>query len=176
MIRRALVIVAWLIVLCSVRSPSAAAQARPTVFIHGFAAEASDWAATADRLKARVAIAPHMPKVSWREKFETQGKQVESQLSSLATNSIAVGHSNGGVVAREWARLRQLGGIVTIGTPHRGAPMLANLPGWAAFTGSTRGLVNQVFSAFSDEHGLDLDPRHCRERATRRRPTTASGR
>ena len=146
MIRRSLVI-AWLIVLCGYAS-NAGAQARPTVFIHGFAAEASDWTATADRLKARVAIAPQMPKVSWREKFESQGKQVESQLASLATNSIAVGHSNGGVVAREWSRLRQLGGIVTIGTPHRGAPILTNLPGWAAFTGTTRGLVNQVFSAF----------------------------
>lgn len=148
MIRRAFVI-PWLILACAYSS-NAEAQARPTVFIHGFNAQASDWAGTADCLKARVAIAPYLPKVSWREKFENQGKQIESQLHSLATNSIAVGHSNGGVVAREWARLRQLGGIVTIGTPHRGVPMLANLPVWAAFTGSTRGLVNQVLSAFSD--------------------------
>jgi pimeloyl-ACP methyl ester carboxylesterase len=146
---RWVLVVAWLAGLCASGS-RADAQARPTVFIHGFGAEAADWAATADRLKARVAIAPHLPKVSWREKFETQGKQVESQLSSLATNSIAVGHSNGGVVAREWSRLRQLGGIVTIGTPHKGVPLLANLPGWAAFTGTTRGMVGQVFSAFRD--------------------------
>jgi len=148
MMRRTLM-AASIIGVC-VSASDAAGQARPTVFIHGFAAEALDWAATADRLKARVAIAPHMPKVSWKEKFDSQGRQVESQLSSLATNSIAVGHSNGGVVAREWARLRQLGGIVTIGTPHRGVPLLTNLPGWAAFTGSTRGLVNEVFTAFWD--------------------------
>jgi pimeloyl-ACP methyl ester carboxylesterase len=135
-------------VLC-VSASDASGQARPSVFIHGFGAEASDWAATADRLTARVAIAPYLPNVSWRERYENQGQQVESQLSSLATDSVAVGHSNGGVVAREWARLRQLGGIVTIGTPHRGLPLLTNLPGWAAFTGSTRGLVNQAFSAFS---------------------------
>ena len=138
---------ASVVVLCLLPA-HAAAQARPAVFIHGFGAEASDWAATADRLKARVPIAPYLPKVSWKEKFENQGKQVQNQLTSLATNSIAVGHSNGGVVAREWARLRQLGGIVTIGTPHRGVPLLANLPFWAAFTGTTRGLVNEAFSAF----------------------------
>ena len=149
MSRALLVILATALVSC-LGEAEAGGQARPSAFIHGFVAEPSDWAATANRLKARVAIAPHLPKVSWREKFETQGKQVESQLSSLATNSIAVGHSNGGVVAREWARLRQLGGIITIGTPHRGAPILANLPGWAAFTGTTRGLVNRVFSAFAD--------------------------
>ena len=129
-------------------SSPAAGEARPTAFIHGFAAESSDWAATADRLKARVAIAPHLPKVSWKEKFDTQARQVELQLGALATNSIAVGHSNGGVVAREGARLRQLGGIVTIGAPHRGAPLLANLPMWAAFSGSTRGLIGEVFNAF----------------------------
>ena len=165
MSRALLVIVARLLSHISARLRRG--QARPSAFIHGFGAEPSDWAATADRLKARVAIAPHLPKVSWREKFETQGKQVESQLSSLATNSIAVGHSNGGVVAREWARLRQLGGIITIGTPHRGAPILANLPGWAAFTGTTKGLVNRAFSAFADDDGLDIDPRDCRKRAPR---------
>jgi pimeloyl-ACP methyl ester carboxylesterase len=138
-----------LVLVSSAVASTAEGQARPTVFIHGFAAEASDWSATADRLKARVSIAPHLPKLSWREKFETQGKQLQTQLGSLPTNTIAVGHSNGGVVAREWARLRQLGGIVTIGTPHRGAPILANLPGWAAFTGSTRGLVDAAFTAFS---------------------------
>src|SRR5262245_55128998 len=118
--------------LCLVSS-SAAGQARPAVFIHGFGAESSDWAATAGRLKARGPIPAYLTSVSWKEKFETQGKQIETQLSTLATNSVAVGHSNGGIVAREWSRIRQLGGVVTIGTPHRGAPILANLPGWAAF-------------------------------------------
>jgi hypothetical protein len=67
-IRRAFVI-PWLILSCAYSS-NAEAQARPTVFIHGFNAQATDWAGTADRLKARVAIAPYLPKVSWREKFE----------------------------------------------------------------------------------------------------------
>lgn len=146
------IIAACLVTVCAWPS-AAAAQATPTAFVHGFGAEASDWAATADRLKKRVAIAPQLPKMPWREKFENQGKQLQSQLGSLPTNTIAVGHSNGGVVSREWARLRQLGGIVTIGTPHKGAPIIANLAGWAAFTGSTRGMVNQVFSAFT--YGTD---------------------
>jgi pimeloyl-ACP methyl ester carboxylesterase len=146
---RTLLTIAWTVAL-SLVSSVADGQARPTAFIHGFAAESSDWAATADRLRARAAIQPYLPALSWKEKFETQAKQVEKQLSALATNSIAIGHSNGGIVAREWTRTRQLGGIVTIGTPHRGTPILANLPGWAAFSGTTRGLVNEVFSAFSD--------------------------
>jgi pimeloyl-ACP methyl ester carboxylesterase len=146
--RQTPLVIAWAVAVCLVSS-SAAGQARSTVFIHGFAAESSDWAATAERLRARVAIQPYLPTVSWKEKFETQAKKVETQLSALAPTSVAVGHSNGGIVAREWARLRQLGGIVTIGTPHRGAPILANLPRWAAFSGTTRGLINEVFSAFA---------------------------
>ena len=145
---RAPLVLAWAVALCLLSSV-AAGQARSTVFIYGFGAESSDWAATAERLRARVSIQPYLPAVSWKEKFDTQARQVETQLSALATNSVAVGHSNGGIVAREWARIRQLGGIVTIGTPHRGAPILANLPGWAAFSGTTRGLINEVFSAFA---------------------------
>ena len=134
---------------CLCVSTGARAQSRPTTFLHGFAAEASDWAATADRLRKRVSITPHLPSLPWREKYETQARQLQNALGSLPSNAVAVGHSNGGIVAREWSRLRALGGVVTIGAPHRGAPILANLPVWAAFSGTTSGLVGEAFAAFA---------------------------
>jgi pimeloyl-ACP methyl ester carboxylesterase len=131
-------------------APDAEAQNRNAVFIHGFGAEASDWAATADRLKASVAITPHLPAIKWREKYETQAKTLHSQpaYQGLPTNAVAIGHSNGGIVAREWSKLHRLGGIVTLGTPHLGAPIMGNLVRWAAFTGTTRGMVTDVVRAF----------------------------
>ena len=131
-------------------SNTAQAQSRPTVFLHGFAAQASDWATTAERLRLRVAITPNLPSLPWKEKYETQAKQLHAALGSLPANAVAVGHSNGGIVAREWIRLRpSMGGVVTIGTPHRGAPILVHLPAWAAFSGTTNYLVGRVFGAFS---------------------------
>lgn len=134
--------------------PSGAeAQTRSSVFLHGFASEASDWAATADRLKQRVVIQPHLPSLPWKETYEKQAKTLQglAGIGALPTNTVVVGHSNGGVVAREWSRLRPFGGVVTIGTPHHGVPLLTHLPFWAAFTGTLRGLVGEVGGAFVEE-------------------------
>lgn len=108
------------------------AQDRPTVFIHGLNSTEQTWAATATRLAADVQIAAHLPNPAWRSTFETQAAQVQAAVGSLPGSTIAIGHSNGGLVAREWSRSRPLSGIVTLGTPHGGTPLIGNI---AAYTG-----------------------------------------
>jgi pimeloyl-ACP methyl ester carboxylesterase len=129
------------------------AAGTPVVFLHGFGSQAADWKATAVWLKDRLQIKSRRPELTWRNTFESQAHelQVESdgKYGALPNNTIAVGHSNGGLVAREWSRLHRLGGIITLGTPHRGAPILPHFQDFVAFEGFTQGLLNQVVSAFT---------------------------
>jgi pimeloyl-ACP methyl ester carboxylesterase len=127
----------------------ARAQEQPAVFVHGFAASGSDWAATADRLRQTVAIAPHLPSLSWRQAYEQQAADLHATLGGLPGSTVALAHSNGGVVARQWSRHRPLSGIVTIGTPHRGVPLVAAFHRWLNFNDETPVLLNRVLSAFS---------------------------
>ncbi len=125
------------------------AQDQPAVFVHGFAAAGADWAATAERLRQTVAIEPHRPDLSWRASYEDQASALQASLGHLAGGTVAVAHSNGGVVARQWTRHRPLSGIVTIGTPHRGVPLVAAFHRWTRFHSETPVLLNRVLGAFS---------------------------
>ena len=129
----------------------AAAQNRPTVFLHGLAGEAADWAQTAERLRALVAVEPHIPGLPWRQTYEDQARELQSRADyqNLPASTVAIGHSNGGLVAREWSRHRRLDGIVTIGTPHQGAPIMARLRNWSSFNSVAPLLLNTVVEAFS---------------------------
>jgi pimeloyl-ACP methyl ester carboxylesterase len=106
-----------------------AAQDRLTVFLHGFASNASTWQSTANRLGARLQITPALPDLPWLDGFHAQAAHLDylASVYGAPSNMVAVGHSNGGVVARALATRRNLGGIVTMGSPHRGAPLIANL-------------------------------------------------
>ena len=135
---------------CALVAVTAAAQGRPTVFMHGLGAEASDWGPTADRLKSSLAIDPHIPSLRWRSEFQRQVDDLQSnaEFRTMPDNTIAVGHSNGGVVARQWSRVHGLDGIVTIGTPHHGAPVIQHLLAWSSFNAVAPGLLNDVLRSF----------------------------
>ncbi len=129
----------------------ARAQDQPAVFLHGLASSGSGWADAAARLAARLAIDPHTPDLSWQDSYQTQAQSLQTRPETMAlgANVVAIGHSNGGVVAREWSRSRRLAGIVTIGTPHQGAPLIPHLRAWADFNAGTPSLLNSVLDAFS---------------------------
>jgi hypothetical protein len=129
---------------------SVAAQDRPAVFLHGFAAEPSDWASAAARLQQQTMIAPQLPALPWRSSYVDQVRSLQSNpaYAGLPSTTVAVGHSNGGIVAREWSRSHRLGGVITIGTPHRGAPIVPHFRDWVAFNSTTSTLLNIVISAF----------------------------
>jgi pimeloyl-ACP methyl ester carboxylesterase len=98
-----------------------AAQDVPTVFIHGLASSADAWRDTASRLEQQLRITAYAANLDWRDWYENQGRALQSSGAGLPVSTIAVGHSNGGIVAREWSKWRPLRSIVTLGTPHEGA-------------------------------------------------------
>ncbi|HXH05490.1 MAG TPA: hypothetical protein VNI83_02755 [Vicinamibacterales bacterium] len=153
--------------LCSTAG-RAGAQDIPAVFIHGLASSGSTWTDASVRLASTHRITPLRPDLPWREEFPAQASQLQAALGRLPESTIAIGHSNGGLVAREWSRAQRLGGLVTLGTPHYGAPPVNNLSAWATFLVYAGTGLADVFNAVGScaatacgaewmlvEHGLD---------------------
>ena len=57
--------------------------------------------------------------------LETQTAALDGALGGLPANTIAIGHSQGGLVTRQWSRTKALRGILTLGTPHTGSQLTA---------------------------------------------------
>ena len=110
-----------LAVLCVVGRP-VAAQDRPMVFVHGLQGSPDTWREAADRLRSTLAVSTYTPGIRWAESFEAQASELQGQFGSLPDTTVVVGHSNGGVAARQWSRLRGLSGVMTVGSPQQGAP------------------------------------------------------
>jgi pimeloyl-ACP methyl ester carboxylesterase len=104
----------------------AAAQDRVTLFLHGFSSNAATWQDTAARLAARLQITPVVPELPWHLPFDTQASHLNGLATGAPADMVAIGHSNGGLVARQLSTKRALGGLVTLGTPHEGAPLVRN--------------------------------------------------
>lgn len=100
---------------------AATAQDTPVVFLHGFASSQDTWHAAATRLSATLRIEPHRVNLPWHEAIETQAATAQNAKGGLPPSTIAVAHSQGGVVARQWSRSKPLSGILTLGTPHTGS-------------------------------------------------------
>jgi pimeloyl-ACP methyl ester carboxylesterase len=127
------------------------AQDRPVVFLHGLFSSGDTWAGAAQRLSAQLAIAPHVPTTDEGAPYAVQAAQVQNAVGGLDGSVIAIGHSNGGIVARQWSQAHGVSGIITVGTPHFGAPILPNFASYANFG---IGLLDAVF-AFINEFNAD---------------------
>jgi pimeloyl-ACP methyl ester carboxylesterase len=103
------------------------AQDAPAVFVHGLAADQHTWQATASRLQQQLAIRPYIPGLSWREIIETQARELQNQFGGLPASTVAIGHSNGGLVARQWSQQHPVRALLTVGTPNTGAPAVDHL-------------------------------------------------
>jgi pimeloyl-ACP methyl ester carboxylesterase len=119
---RAIVAVA----LVGVLGQATRAQDVPVVFVHGVFSTGDGWRQTAARLATRLQIEPHVVDLDSRDYLERQTSQLHALKGGLPTHSIAIGHSQGGLLAREWTRTKSLRGILTVGTPHWGAPLSRN--------------------------------------------------
>jgi pimeloyl-ACP methyl ester carboxylesterase len=126
-----------------------AAQDRSVVFLHGLFADSRTWDAAAARLQGQLALQPYVPTTDEGAPYETQAAQVQGALGWLDGSAIAIGHSNGGLVARQWSQSHPLSGIVTVGTPHLGAPLLANFGSYANFGYTLRDAIWAVFDEFN---------------------------
>ncbi len=138
------------VVLTALVADAAWAQDQPVVFIHGLRATDATWADAAGRLEDELAIAAYRPNPDWRSTFSDQANQVEQSVSEVAGSPIAIGHSNGGVVAREWSRRHPLRGLVTLGAPNQGAPLAYNILDWANFNFLVSDTITDLYGTFSD--------------------------
>lgn len=130
-------------------APPASAQERPVVFVHGFMSDGGTWAGAAARLAQRLELAPATPTLSSRALYESQASELQAQLGHLPSSVVAVGHSNGGLVSRQWARQHPASAIVTVGTPHRGAPLVSNLYFYAGYHNALLSSFNEVYRLFA---------------------------
>ena len=103
----------------------AAAQDVPVVFVHGIFSHSSTWSATSQRLASVLRITPYLVDMPSTAVIETQASVLDRTMGGLPSNTIAVGHSQGGLISRHWSRSRPLGGILTLGTPHGGSQLSA---------------------------------------------------
>jgi hypothetical protein len=127
----------------------ASAQDRPAAFIHGLASSSHTWDQAVSDLTPLLAIQPYQVDLDWRGLYETQAAQLQQQLGSLPDNVIAIGHSNGGVIARQWNRSRPVGSLITLGSPNQGAPFVDHLFEWFAFLDDVLNRMANVSAAFS---------------------------
>jgi pimeloyl-ACP methyl ester carboxylesterase len=130
------------------------AQDVPAVFIHGVLSDGSTWAAAADRLRTLYPLAPTLrPSLAWRTSFEDQASQLQYLLDTYAgplpASTIAIGHSAGGLVARQWSKSHPLHGVVTLGTPNQGAPIAYNAFDWINFNFVAGNVIAQPLNAFA---------------------------
>src|SRR3954454_2397966 len=117
------------------------AQEQPVVFIHGVASGPDTGAETADRLQSQLQISAYRAEVSGWNSLESQSGEMQNRFGGLPNSTIAVGHSLGGLVAREWSRAHELDGVITIGTPNRCAPIANHANEWAGYNASLFNIV-----------------------------------
>lgn len=117
---------AAVVILIGAIAAPAVAQDVPVVFVHGIFSSGDTWRQTAARLAATLQVDPQVVDLDSRDFLENQTAQLQGQKGGLPTHTIAIGHSQGGLISREWSKQKTLAGVLTVGTPHFGAPLSRN--------------------------------------------------
>lgn len=127
---------------------AAAAQDTPVVFLHGVQSSPNTWRDTAAALDREFRISPYIPETNWRADYDTQAQSLQARLGHLPNSTVVIGHSSGGIVAREWSKRHPFQAIVTMGSPHDGAHIANNWPRlfWATarFSGNLHTILDRV--------------------------------
>lgn len=102
------------------------AQTRDVAFVHGLFGDESSWADTRSVFNQEFDIRSYNQAYDSKESID----QVASgYAATIPSNSIFVGHSMGGLVSRSVFQQygsQQVDALVTLGTPHTGAPLATN--------------------------------------------------
>ena len=138
------------LLLLSASSMPCLADDRPVVFVHGLNSAGGTWAGAASRLQSTLAMRGHTPTQDWRSAYQSQAAQLDANVAGLSSAAIGVGHSNGGLVSREWSRRHPLSGVLSIGTPHQGAPLVRNILTWANFNFYLGNALSSVFGSAAE--------------------------
>jgi pimeloyl-ACP methyl ester carboxylesterase len=100
------------------------------IWQHGICSDASTWDGMRPRISSVLAVGHERAfSLTSRERLDVQTTELEQEVvASGGGQSIVVGHSQGGLIARRFAQRRNdlVRGVVTLGTPHRGA-LIADL-------------------------------------------------
>jgi pimeloyl-ACP methyl ester carboxylesterase len=157
MIRRLIQLAAATMVIAS----QAAAQATPVVLVHGFRSDSSTWLATADSLTLSGNYTPYANNtITWTDYLATQASTLVTYLNGLGLGGreIILGHSQGGLVSRLATRTDTVAGVLTIGSPHQGAPIVDAYPSIVAYLGDIDVDFYIAWDNLQDEVGCDPDP------------------
>ena len=157
MIRQILPVIA----VCAVLVQRARAQATPVLLVHGFNADSSTWASTQTLLNSNGYQASAIT-LNWTLHLASQADAVAARLSGsgVSASTIVVGHSQGGLVSRLASRTTPVAGILTIGSPHAGAPIVNTGPGLQLALGEASlddELVFEFMPEFCDAHPTDRE-------------------
>jgi pimeloyl-ACP methyl ester carboxylesterase len=138
--------------------PAALHAQQPVVFVHGLRSSGEAWDPAAARVERELDVQTVRPTQSWSQPYQHQATELQNnpQTGGLPPSAIAFGHSNGGVVAREWSKLHGLRGLATIGTPHQGAPFVSHIYDWVNFNDSARILDEGILNAFGTPYNQHL--------------------
>jgi pimeloyl-ACP methyl ester carboxylesterase len=121
---RAIVFIA--LIASSVAPTAAFAQRAPLYMAHGIRSGASTWDATASVLRSSYPVEIHRQTTPWKQPYAAQRLSLLPYLAQLPETTIAVGHSNGGIVMRNVIRQgTNLRALATVGSPNKGAPAAA---------------------------------------------------
>lgn len=115
-----------LLVMAVVASSISAHAQRPVVWIHGIASDGGTWQGTPGLIAQHRYITNHVPSLSSFTLYQDQASEMLGIVGPMPNDMVAVGHSNGGIVSRMAARQHPMRGVITIGTPHGGAPLATN--------------------------------------------------
>lgn len=145
----ALAVGAWTPSIVGGQSP------RPVVFVHGISSSGATWG-MAPILEQQFyirRIQPDLPS-NGHVTYGGQAISLRAQLGVDTSDVIAVAHSNGGIVSR-LARRNGMGfrAITTIGSPHQGAPLAANL-----LNGAVSAWASESIFRLTDPWFYDIRP------------------
>ena len=103
-------------------SPVFAQTPTPVVLVHGWNSDGTTWNSTAGLLSSTGNYSPYAVNLDWSESLYPQATVVAS-APGFGPSGVLVGHSQGGLVSRLASRSGPVFGIITIGSPHNGAPI-----------------------------------------------------
>jgi pimeloyl-ACP methyl ester carboxylesterase len=100
------------------------AQRQPLVMTHGIRSNPTTWDQAAITLPGAFPVSIVRDTTTWTKSYFFQANELlDSVFTGLPDSTLAVGHSNGGLVLRQSILLNApLRGLVTVGSPNKGAP------------------------------------------------------
>ena len=117
----------------------ALAQDPPLVLVPGVRSNGTTWNDAQSRFNRQLTVTVYNPSLmNWRALFPDQATQLQQKLPGIAGVPVVVGHSNGGIVAREWSKIRPVKGLLTLSSPNQGAPRHGIKAGRAGGAGAAR--------------------------------------